>query len=124
MVKLISILILSLFSYPISTEGYDVLKNIPTKKRIIVLDYPKGSTRSGDLIRIFQDDTKLEAFFYNSCGLIQIAIYSSTGICIYQTALDTDMESHIKIDLASYNKGNYKIILMIDKSSLSGEFQL
>lgn len=123
MTKLISILILSLSL--ISIGERQIINNQNNKKREIEI---KGasipSTRSGDLIRIFQNDTKLEAFFYNSCGLIQITICSITGSCIYQTALDTDIESHIKIDLASYNKGNYKIILTIDKSSLSGEFQL
>lgn len=64
MVRLILILILSLSLYSANEGEWGVMEN-NGRKEIIVHDPFKPSTRSGDLIRLFQNATKLEAFFYD-----------------------------------------------------------
>lgn len=124
MVRFISYCILSLFLCSTSAKEHDILSG-NSKKKIIVEDLSKPSTRAGDFIRLLQEDSRIEAFFYYDIGLINISIYDNkSGVCVYQADVDTNTEEHVFIDLSFCNKGKYKIILTIDKNTLYGEFEL
>lgn len=123
MVKLILYCILSLFLCSASAKECNALSS-NSKREILIKDLSKPSTRSSDFIRLIQEDSKLEAFFYDDLGSISINIYNNFGSCIYQTDIDTNIKKHIYINLSSYNKGNYRIIFTTDKDTLYGEFEL
>lgn len=123
MVRLILYCILSLFLCSASAKERGALTS-NGKREILIKDPLKPSTRSSDFIRLIQEDSKLEAFFYDDLGSISINIYNNFGSCIYQTDIDTNMKKHIYINLSSYNKGNYRIIFTTDRNTFYGNFQL
>jgi hypothetical protein len=106
MVKLFSVIILSLSLCSTSTGDWSTFIN-NSKKEVIMQSVKKPSTRSGDLIRLFQDGSKLETFFYDDLGVTQIVVYNSSGECVYQTFTDTNMENHFILDLYLCNEGSY-----------------
>lgn len=123
MVKLFSVIILSLSLCSTSTGDWSTFIN-NSKKEVIMQSVKKPSTRSGDLIRLFQDGTNLKAFFYDALGLMHIAVYNTSNVCVYQTAVDTNMENHSVLDLSFCSKGNYTITFTTDKDSFVGEFEI
>lgn len=123
MVKLFSVIILSLSLCSTTTGDWSTFIN-NSKKEVIMQSVKKPSTRSGDLIRLFQDGSKLETFFYDDLGVTQIVVYNSSGECVYQTFTDTNMENHVILDLYFCSKGSYKITFITDKNSFIGDFQL
>ncbi len=123
MVRLILYCILSLFLCSASAKERGTLTS-NGKKEILIQDSEKASTRSSNFIRLIQEDSKLEAFFYDDLGSISINIYNNFGSCIYQTDIDTNMKKHVYINLSSCNKGNYRITFTTDKDTLYGNFQL
>jgi hypothetical protein len=125
MVKLISMLIFSLslcsaYAGELGTSS----QNGRARKEIIVRDPLKPHTRSGDLIRLVQSDSQLETYFDIPLGLTQISVLDDSGICVYQTIVDTNTDKHTVIDLSLCNEGNYKIIFTTEKNLFVGYFQL
>ncbi len=84
-----------------------------------------GSTRTPlELIGLYQEDAKLEAFFYETLGSTQITVHNGSGMCVYHTVIDAKAEEHTVIDLSLCLKGSYKITFTTDKNSFVGEFKL
>lgn len=125
MAKLIPILILSFSLCSSYARESTVSGSASFKKTILIKDYHKGSTRTPlELIGLYQEDTKLEAFFYDDLGSTQITVYNGSGMCVYHTVIDAKAEEHTVIDLSLCPKGSYKITFTTDNSSYHGDFKL
>lgn len=126
MAKLISILILSfIFSSAYAGESNTFTRNAKDRKEVPIINLKAPLTRSSvELVRLFQDDAKLEAFFYDALGSTQITVYNHYNMCVYHTVIDTKAEERTVIDLSLYPKGSYKITFTTDKNSFCGEFKL
>lgn len=51
----------------------------------------------------------LNAYFLYNVGDINVEVYNSSGELIYQTSVDTSIQSSISIDVTEWNTGLYEI---------------
>jgi hypothetical protein len=115
-------IVCSLFIYLLVSASAVFAKDDPL---ILMAEMPTGPMGAPIPVTAVQSDGQLEIFFNANIGLVDISLKEISGGPVYQTTVDTDINSDVVIDTTPWPSGDYVIVLVMENGiRLSGEFSL
>ncbi|WP_071147084.1 DUF3244 domain-containing protein [Bacteroides ihuae] len=124
MKKLVLTIFLSLFCFSSICEASGVISNSSKKISLETASVPSTRSPVSLPISLSQDETELEAVFWDNIGIVCITISDASGAVVYQDIVDTSVKNQTNINLSSLVSGNYTILFTYLDNRVYGEIEI